>query len=37
MDSFEIDGFFVSRFLPKKLSAGLMAKNFSLLSIFGNV
>lgn len=37
MDNFEIDCFFVSPFLPKKLSAGLMAKDFRLLSIFGNI
>lgn len=37
MDSFEIDCFFVSPFLPKNLNAGWMAKDFPLLSIFGNV
>lgn len=37
MDSFEVDCFFVSPFLPKKLNAGLMAKDFPLLNIFGNV
>lgn len=34
--SFEMDCFFVSPFLPKNLNAGLMAKDFPLLSIFGN-